>query len=345
MQEKKVDYEKRKKDHIFLSLKTQNQGGETGLSHIALIHEALPEIDFSDVSISTTVFRKKMRTPFFVAAMTGGFQEAKRINFTIAKACHQRGWMMGVGSQRKGLSLPDAKKEWREIKQSFPHLCVFGNLGLSQLIGTSLEQMEELVHILGASAMMIHTNALQECIQPEGTPQFKGGIKALSFLVQNLSVPVCLKETGCGFSYSTLKKIQHLNLYAVDISGYGGTHWGRIEGDRAHPESINYKASQTFSCWGESTLSSLLSAQKLKRKKWNTWASGGLKNGLDAAKCFALGATGAGWANLILKQALKDDKALDHQMSLLEHELKIALFCTGSKNIDELKNHQKWRWI
>ena len=276
--------------------------------------------------------------------MTGGFQEAESINWNIAKVCEKRGWMMGVGSQRKQLHLPDAKKEWALIKKSFPNLCVFGNLGLSQLIRTSVEQVEELVDALGASAMVIHANALQECIQPEGTPHFKGGIQALSLLAQQLSVPVCLKETGCGFSYTTLKKIQNLELYAVDISGYGGTHWGRIEGNRSHPESVGYKASQTFSHWGNDTLSSLIVAQELKGAKWETWASGGLKNGLDAAKCFALGAKATGWASLILKYALKDEKALDEQMSLLEHELKIALFCTGSQNIKELGNSNKWEW-
>ncbi len=338
------DYEKRKKEHIALALKETNQARETGLSRIHLIHEALPETNWEDLDISVKILNKVRPTPFFVGAMTGGMDEAHSINFKIAKVCEKRGWMMGVGSQRKQLLDPQAKKEWESMRKAFPDLFLFGNLGLSQLIQTPLEKVEELVQALGASIMVIHTNALQECIQPEGTPQFKGGEKALSSLAKNLSVPVCLKETGCGFSYSTLKSICGLGLAAVDISGYGGTHWGRIEADRILDTDIRKQAGKTFAEWGNSTLSSLLSAQKLENKDYEIWASGGLKSGLDACKCLAMGAHAVGMAGIILKQALRGEKELDDQMFLLEQELKIALFCTGSQNIRELQRGVKWEW-
>ena len=332
----------RKQDHITLALKEKNVQGENGLSKIRLIHSALPELNWDEIHLSTSVLGKKVPTPFFVSSMTGGFPEASKINSIIAKACASRGWMMGVGSQRKGLENPQALEEWIEIKNKFPEVLLLGNLGISQLIHTPLEKVETLVQSLGAVAMVIHTNALQESLQPEGTPQFKGGLKALQELSKNLSVPVILKETGCGFSHKTLKNLCGLGLKAVDISGYGGTHWGRIEGDRISSEDIRKQASITYSNWGNSTLDSLLAARELKNRDFEIWASGGIKTGLDAAKCLALGSMAVGFAHVILKQAQVGTKALEEQMFLLEHELKIALFCTGSQNVSKLS---QWEYV
>ena len=337
-----MNYSQRKQDHISLALKDKNVQGENGLSKIRLIHEALPELNLDDISLSASILGQKVSTPFFVSSMTGGFPEASKINFTIAQACARRGWMMGVGSQRKGLEDSQALQEWLDIKNKFPEVLFLGNLGISQLIHTPLKKVETLVQSLGATAMVIHTNALQEALQPEGTPQFQGGIQALKELSAHLSVPVILKETGCGFSYKTLKNLCGLGLKAVDISGYGGTHWGRIEGDRISSEDIRKQASHTYSNWGNSTLDSLLEADQLENKDFEVWASGGLKTGLDAAKCLALGANAVGFAHIILKQAQLGEKNLEDQMFLLEHELKIALFCTGSQNISELN---QWEYI
>lgn len=338
------NYEKRKQDHITLALKDKNQAGGSGLSSIRLRHSALPEVNWDELDISTVILNHKRSTPFFVGAMTGGADAARSINFTIAQACERRGWIMGVGSQRKQLKAPQARREWEELRQAFPRLCLLGNLGLSQLISTPPEKVEELVQALGAEAMVIHANALQECIQPEGTPQFKGGKQALSKLVQHLSVPVCLKETGCGFSDFTLKSICGIGLSAVDVSGYGGTHWGRIEADRILESDILKKTGETFAHWGYSTLSSLLSARKLKHRDYEVWASGGVKDGLSAGKCLALGAQAVGMAGVILKKALQGKKELDDQMFLLEQELKITLFCTGNKNIKEFQKNSPWEW-
>ena len=338
------DYERRKQEHITLALKEKNQAGDNGLSSIRLIHSALPEVNWDELDISTVILNHQRPTPFFVGAMTGGVDTARAINFKIAQACEKRGWIMGVGSQRKQLTDPLARKEWEDLRRAFPKLSLLGNLGLSQLIETPLEKVEEMVQVLGAEAMVIHANALQECIQPEGTPHFKGGKEALSQLAQHLSVPVCLKETGCGFSQSTLKSLCGLGLSAVDVSGYGGTHWGRIEADRILESDILKQTGKTFSYWGLSTLSSLLSAQQLSHRDYAVWASGGVRDGLSAGKCLALGAQAVGVAGVILKKALKDQKELDDQMFLLEQELKITLFCTGNRNIKDFQKKKLWEW-
>ena len=338
------EFTHRKKDHVFLSLKEENEAsGSSGFQWIQLMHSALPEIDFSEVDISTHIFEKDLATPFIVTGMTGGWEGSLAINKRIARACEKKGWIMGVGSQRRQISDPSAGQEWQEIHEEFPQLVLLGNIGLSQLIQVECSVVEKLVSSLKAMAMVVHTNPLQESLQPEGTPQFKGGLNALQNLCKELSVPVILKETGCGFSQKTLQDLSGIGLYAVDLSGYGGTHWGRIEGDRTNKEHFLYGAAEAFKNWGVSTVDSLLFSQEAQ-KDYEVWASGGIRNGCDAAKALALGADRIGIARLIIQSALKGDDVLEKTMSRLEYELKVALFCSGCKNMGEIKKGNVWRW-
>ena len=337
-------FARRKKEHIALSLKKENEAQEgTGLNLVSLNHSALPEMDFSEVDISTSLFGQKLKTPFVVTGMTGGWPGALAINQRIACFAEKRGWVMGVGSQRKGLLSPQAHCEWEKIHKNHPHLILLGNIGLSQLIQIEVCEVEKMVSSLKARAMVVHTNPLQEALQVEGTPHFKGGLKALKNLCQKLSVPVILKETGCGFSKANLKALTNIGLFAVDISGYGGTHWGRIEGDRTPKAHFLKGATDSFKNWGISTLDSLLFAEEVK-KDYKIWASGGLRGGVDFAKALALGAERVGLARPIMESALKGDLALNQLMARLEYELRVALFCSGCRNRQELKKPGVWIW-
>jgi isopentenyl-diphosphate Delta-isomerase len=251
---------------------------------------------------------------------------------------------MGVGSQRRELGDGTAAAEWKTLRKSAPNVSLLGNLGIAQLIVTKTDQVERLVENLQASAMIIHLNALQECLQPEGTPRFRGGLKAIERLCKQLSVPVIVKETGCGFSKATLKRLRGTGVAAVDVSGLGGTHWGRIEGERNTRQDIRFEVAQTMAGWGISTVDSLLEAKKLK-PKFEIWASGGVRSGLDAAKLFAMGANTVGFAKPILEAALKTEDELLHKMSVLEYELKTALFCTGAVSIEDLQQKKVWQWL
>ena len=338
-------FTQRKKEHVQLALQQKNQArGKTGFQRIQLMHSALPEINFSDIDISTKVFEKDIATPFVVTGMTGGWEGSQIINETIAQCCEKRGWIMGVGSQRRQISDSSARKEWKQIRKKHQKLILLGNIGLSQLIKMNLSAVQELADSLSADAMVIHTNPLQEALQVEGTPEFKGGLKALKELCQQLSIPVILKETGCGFSEKTLKQLSEINLYAVDISGYGGTHWGRIEGSRTPEDHPFYDQAKAFKNWGISTVDSLSSAKKVK-KNYEIWASGGIRNGCDAAKALVLGASHIGLAQLIMQAALQGMDTLDQQMARLERELKIALFCTSCKTIEEMRQFTDWKWV
>lgn len=333
------NFEARKADHVRLALETKSQAdGLSGLARVRLVHEALPEINWSEVSLDASFFGEKIPSPIFVSSMTAGHKQSELLNSRIAEAAEARGWVMGIGSQRKQIFDDSAAKEWTQFRQRFPKLKVMGNIGLSQLIEIPNEDVKYLADSIQASAMIVHTNPLQEVIQPEGTPQFRGGIKRLEDLSRNLQLPIVLKETGCGVSKRTLLKLKGLGLRAVDVSGLGGTHWGRIEGERSGADSIRANASEVFKDWGNSTVDSMKWAQEAKAD-YEVWASGGVRSGLDAAKLFALGAKMVGVAQPVMQAAVESSQAVHNLLEKLEFDLRIALFCTGSRSVQELRNH------
>lgn len=337
-------FENRKRDHIELSLSAKNQAvGEGGFDRVELVHEALPDLDFEQIKIGSSSLKLKTKTPFLISSMTAGHSKSGDLNALLARAAQEKGWRMGVGSQRRELGDLLAAAEWKQIRKAAPKVVLFGNLGLAQLIKTPAGEVERLVEGLEASAMIIHLNALQECMQPEGTPNFKGGLKALEALAKKLSVPVVVKETGCGFSRATLKRLRGLGLGAVDISGLGGTHWGRIEGARNKDGELRKTAAETFAHWGIATVDSLAQAIELKRD-YEVWASGGVRTGLDAAKLLAMGADSVGFAMPILEAALKGEDELHKRMNTIEFELKTAMFCTGVGSLESLEQKKVWQW-
>lgn len=332
-----TQFEQRKKDHIALALDPAHQAESMyQFDRYTFQHEAIPDCDFDDLTINVETPWPHWNTPFFVSSMTAGHEHAERINYHLMAACEQKSWAMGVGSQRRELFDPHAAQEWMKLRKSFPNTVMMSNLGLAQLIQTPIAQLQKLVDGLNASIFIVHCNPLQEVIQPEGTPHFKGAWDALSMLVKKIGIPVVVKETGCGFSKKTLQKLNDIGVFAIDVSGGGGTHWGRIEGSRAQAYPILYHAAQTYAHWGTTTPMVLAHAQQLSMTA-QTWGSGGIRHGLDAAKALALGAKRIGIAKPILAAALESTEKVIEVMDIFEYELKIAMFCTGSLTIEDLR--------
>lgn len=335
-------FEERKRDHIKLALDTDSQTPTMSeLDKIQLIHEALPELNFDEIELSTEILGSIIPAPIFISSMTAGHTGAVDINAILANVAASKGYFMGVGSQRRELYDHSAAEEWQKIRKKAQNVKLIGNIGLSQVIKCPTDDIRRLCDNIEAYGLFIHCNALQEVIQPEGTPQFKGGLKAITALVEALNVPVIIKETGCGFSIPTLNKLNETGVYAVDISGIGGTHWGRIEGKRANEHTIQQRTAETFKNWGISTVDTLIKAQKMNFN-FQLWGSGGVRNGLDAAKFLVLGAKMVGVAKPMLEYALEGESSLSHYIDCLEYELKTALFCTGCKNISEFQEIQPW---
>lgn len=364
MRESDSQFEQRKVDHIRWSLDERVQTRALGhLDQIELIHQALPEINLNEVSLETSFLNHRFSVPFFISSMTAGHHGAVQINESLAGLSERKKILLGIGSQRKELNQTHSAQEWQSLKKKYPGAILAGNLGLSQLIQMTPAQMksevQRLLDAIDAQAFFVHTNPLQEALQHEGTPNFRGGLQALQTLVQCVRVPVILKEVGCGFSKETLIQLKDLGLFAVDVSGKGGTHWGRIEGARHLQEHVGHQVAQTFQDWGLSTLESLLAAQEIE-SDFQVWASGGVRSGLDVAKFLALGAQMVGlaqpWLAAILgdvqensesKAEFDSQKAssrLDYLFHRLESELRIALFCSGCASVSELSRKKVWKW-
>src|SRR3989344_935810 len=218
-------FEQRKQDHIRLALSQENEAlGENGLDGVQLIHEAFPELNLSKIQLQSKFWNYQAASPFFISSMTAGHQEGAQLNLRLAKVAEARAWPMGLGSQRRELSDPHAKDEWKKLRVIAPQACLFSNLGISQIIETPVKKILELIENLAASALIVHTNPLQEALQQEGTTNFAGGLRALEALCIESTVPVIVKETGCGLSRETVRRLMDTGVAAIDVSGYGGTH-------------------------------------------------------------------------------------------------------------------------
>lgn len=337
-------FEKRKSDHLRLSLDSKNQTGDlSDFDSIELKHEALPELNF-DTKIPLnfdTLFG--FRKPFLVSSMTAGHVASVDFNLRLARACEEMGWLMGVGSQRRELFDESASEEWTRLRKRCPKVELLGNLGITQLIQTPVERVARLIDSMQAKALIVHTNPLQEVLQEEGTPQFRGCLNVIEKLCKELEVPVVLKETGCGFSQDTLQRLNGLGLAAVDVSGLGGTHWGRIEGGRAESQHLKM-AAKTFAHWGIGTVQSLVNATNILQRDYRVWASGGMRSGLDALKAFCLGAEVSGFAKPVLEAALISEDAVVEWMFQIEFEVRAGLFLVGVDQLSHLSSREVIQW-
>ncbi len=338
----------RKADHIRVALLPESEArGLHAFDEVTLIHDSLPDLNLSDVDISSTAFGSPIATPFFVAGMTAGHSDAELINQRLAQCAARRGWVFGVGSQRRELDTSYEDSSLQSLKKMNPELKLVSNLGIAQLIELNdSNQWEKLIRLLEnsqADALAIHLNPIQEAVQLEGTPNFKGAYLALEVLCEKINLPIVLKETGSGMSSEFLSRVSRLKIAGVDVSGLGGTHWGRVEGLRAPENSKAARLGETFKHWGVSTVDSILNAKSaFDGTPKQIWASGGVRTGLDAAKCVAIGASRVGFAKPALEAALKGEAEILNWMDTIETELRIALFCTNSKNISELNDQRKW---
>lgn len=350
-------FESRKSDHITASMDPSVQSGGGGFDRYTFLHEALPDLDFSEVSIATKIFsggpgEVVVQSPFFISSMTAGHRGSLKLNEIFAAAAESRGWAMGVGSQRRELYDRESSREWAQVRKQAPRAILFGNIGISQLIEVGPETVLRLVESLEASALIVHLNPLQEALQLEGTPQFRGGLAALEQLTSLMSSrfqrPVIVKETGCGISATTAEKLFRAGVKVVDVAGRGGTHWGRIEGWRSRqrssvvsPERARNQnladAAESFQNWGILTADALEQVARVAAispsQYREVWASGGIRSGVDGAKALKLGAKAIGLAQPILAAALDGEERLMQVMERFDYELKTALFCCGTKDL------------
>jgi isopentenyl-diphosphate Delta-isomerase len=336
------DFENRKKDHIRLALDNSTQGlVSSGFSKIRLMHQALPEINFSDVSLKVKLLNAEFSSPHFVSSMTAGHKDSGQINLNLAKAAATNNWLMAVGSQRRELTDSAASLEWKKIKAEVPNLHLVSNIGILELLSCPMAEILKLAENLEASALYVHLNPLQEVFQNNQNINFTGALKAIENLVKQSRIPILVKEVGFGINKDLTRKLFEVGVLAVDVSGHGGTHWGQIEALRQPQESIIYKISEAFHDWGQSTVDCLLGLQDQNLFS-QIWASGGIRSGVDSAKCLALGARAVGIAQPLMRAAVESEELTSELMKQFDYQLRVAMFCSGVKKCEDFLHKKVW---
>jgi isopentenyl-diphosphate Delta-isomerase len=331
----------RKADHLRVCLEEDVQSHQIthGLERYRFTHACLPELNRDEVDISTTFLGKKVATPLLISSMTGGTEQARVINQRLAKTAQRFGLAMGVGSQRVAVENPDLINTF-SVRQYAPDALLFANLGAVQLnYDYGVSQCQKAVDALAADALILHLNPLQEAVQSEGDVNFKGLFAKIEQLVRMLPVPVVAKEVGNGISAAMAKRLLDIGIAAIDVAGAGGTSWARVESERAK-DAQQRRLGNTFADWGIPTADCITSIRALddqRAKQVPLIASGGLRNGLEAAKALALGANLSGMAMPFLRAASQSEAALSELSEALIAELKTVLFCTGCENLAALR--------
>jgi isopentenyl-diphosphate delta-isomerase len=322
----------RKAEHIRLALEERMQLGVNYFDDYHFEHAALPEIDFDDIDIGVDFLGHRLAAPLLVSSMTGGTEAAGLINRNLAAGAERTGIAVGVGSQRKALEDP-AKADTFKVREVAPSVPLLANLGAVQLnYGLGARECLQAVEMIGADALILHLNPLQEAIQPEGQRNFAGLLPKIGEVVRALPVPIVVKEIGCGISAATARALAGQGIRIIDTAGVGGTSWARIEAERAGDLDLG----EVFAGWGIPTPLSIREVRSVGGL--TVIASGGLRNGIDVAKALALGADLAGMAYPFLQAATESPERVVNKVQRIVLELKICMFCLGVKTVAEMRH-------
>jgi isopentenyl-diphosphate delta-isomerase len=337
-----MSIEQRKRDHIRICLEedVQGEGITSGFGGYRFLHQALPEIDLDAVDCSLELWGRRLGAPLLISSMTGGTGPAEAINRHLAEAAETLGLAIGVGSQRAAI-LDAALASSYQIRRIAPHALIFANVGAVQLnYGFGLDECRRAVEMVEADALILHLNALQEAVQPEGDTRFGGlaaRIAAICAAFARDGVPVIAKEVGWGIAPETARRLWDAGVAAIDVAGAGGTSWSQVEAHRA-PDAALRRVAEAFRGWGIPTTESLRMVREAGVPEGrHVFASGGLRSGVDLAKAVALGATLGGIARPFLEAAaVSGEEAMAAGRQLIA-ELRISMFCIGASDLPALR--------
>ncbi|MBI4406820.1 type 2 isopentenyl-diphosphate Delta-isomerase [Candidatus Micrarchaeota archaeon] len=321
----------RKVQHVKIVLeKNVQHTTPTGFDDVHFLHYALPELNYGEINTEVTFLKRKFSLPFMILGMTGGHETVERINKDIALACEEKNIVMGVGSQRAMIEKPELKKTFY-VRDVAPKVFLCANVGGYQLTRYPREKIEKMIADIEANALCVHLNPLQEIVQPEGDRNWRGVLAAIEKTCDKIGVPVIAKEVGAGINAEVCKELERAGVSAIDVSGTGGTSWAGIEVHRKGAEAGNL-----YWNWGVPTVIALQQAAKIV--KIPLIASGGVRNGLHVAKAIRLGATlGAAASPFLKAQNTGGSEGVRKEIEKWKTELKIAMFLTRSKDLQQLK--------
>ena len=315
----------RKDDHIKYALEHESE--YNSFDDVELIHSSIPKYNLDEIDLSTHFASHDFEFPFFINAITGGSENAKKINQKLAKVANECNLLFVTGSYSAALKNSD-DDSFNIVKKENPDLQIATNIGIDKNYTAGIAAIKALNPLF----LQVHVNLMQELIMPEGSRNFNEWENNLKEFVQNIEIPIILKEVGFGMTEDTIKQGIGLGIKTFDISGRGGTSFAFIENMR-RKNSLDY-----LNNWGQTTVSCLLNLKDYTGKV-EIIASGGVRNPLDMIKCLVLGAKAVGLSRTILELAVKYD--VENIIKIVENwkiECKMIMCALNAKNIKELQN-------
>lgn len=328
----------RKNDHLDIVLDSRRTPVPTGdqFARYQFEHCALPELHLDAIDLSARFLGRTLQAPLLISSMTGGAARAKYINHHLAEAAQALGIALAIGSQRVAVESGIDHGLTGELRTLAPDVPLLANIGAAQLAdGSTMDWARRAVDMIGADALIIHLNPLQEAVQGGGDRDWRRVLDAIGALVQRCQVPVVVKEVGAGISASVAQSLVEVGVSVIDVAGAGGTSWALVEAERAASEA-DRQVAMAFVDWGIPTTQAIVQARRALPTT-PLIASGGIRNGVDAAKAIRLGADLVGQAAAVLQSATQSTEAVIAHFDVLVRQLRIACFCTGSANLAALR--------
>jgi isopentenyl-diphosphate delta-isomerase len=329
---------RRKSDHIEAVLAGAGaaHATTTGFEAIRFEHCALPNCNLDDIDLSTEFLGRRLEAPLMISSMTGGPQRAGVINRHLAQAAESLQIALAVGSQRIAIDGGQGHGLGREIRQMAPTIPIYANFGAAQIgLGYGRKQAMAAIDMIGADGLIIHLNPLQEAIQAGGDHRWTNLLQGIEGLVRTVPVPVIVKEVGFGISAAVARDLEGCGVAAVDVAGAGGTNWALVEGARA-AHAADRAIAGAFANWGIPTARAISEARRAC-PNLPLIGSGGIKDGVDAAKAIRLGANMVGQAAGLLDAAIVSAEAVREAIAIVITQLRVSCFCTGSRTLAALK--------
>ncbi|MEX6508863.1 type 2 isopentenyl-diphosphate Delta-isomerase [Jiella sp. M17.18] len=334
-----ADIADRKSDHLDIVLhpSVAARRASTGLDAVVFEHVALPELSLAEIDLSAAFLGRRLGAPLLISSMTGGPERAARINAHLAEAAEELAIALAVGSQRIAIEGRASGGLDRSLRDRAPSVPILANVGAAQFgLGYGLDEAERAVEMIGADALIVHLNPLQEAVQVEGDTDWRGLLDRIGQLAKALSVPVVAKEVGAGISGTLARRLLDAGVAAIDVAGAGGTSWAAVEAERAG-DPLARASALVFSDWGIPTARAIADVRR-SCPEATVIGSGGLRTGLDVARAIRLGADIAGQAAASLEAADHSAEAVVRHFSSVIAQLKIACFCTGSADLRALRS-------
>ena len=337
------EVKQRKIEHVNIALGQDVSAPQrANWNDIQFVHQALPEVDLDAIDTSVTFLGRTLRYPIFISSLTGGHPDVLSINRNLARAAEHYGLALGVGSQRAAIVNPALAASYAVTRETAPNAFLIANIGAPQLIvqerhpAFTVTDAQKAIDMIGANALAVHMNSLQEAAQPEGDRRSVGEAAALKALTAQLALPVIAKETGAGICREQALLLRSCGVSAIDVGGAGGSSMSVLEAARSQSrgDERTMNIGLLYRDWGIATPISVVEASVAALPLIST---GGVRNGLDIARALALGATLVGMGFPFLKAASESYEKVCDLLETVIAQLKVAMQLSGASSIPQLQ--------